>query len=128
MREITEEWIFKAENDYRSAEALLYVVEIPIVDTACFHCQQCAEKYVKAYLEEHEVDFPRNHNLMQLLDSCIQLDESFETIRRPLQSLEQYAVAIRYPGLRVPLDLGKKAYKTSTRIRKFVRKKLMGTT
>lgn len=25
MREITEEWIFKAENDYRSAEALLYV-------------------------------------------------------------------------------------------------------
>ena len=33
MREITEEWISKAEDDYRSVEALLYVVEIPIVDT-----------------------------------------------------------------------------------------------
>jgi HEPN domain-containing protein len=124
MREITEEWISKAEDDYRSAEALLYVIEPPIVDTACFHCQQCAEKYVKAYLEEHEVDFPRNHNFMQLLELCIRLDESFETIRRPLQSLEHYAVTIRYPGLRVPLDLGKEAYKTTTRVRKFVRKKL----
>jgi HEPN domain-containing protein len=124
MREITEEWIFKAENDYRSAEALLYVVEPPIVDTACFHCQQCAEKYVKAFLEEQDVDFPRNHNLMQLLELCIRLDESFETIRRPLQTLSHYAVTIRYPGLRVPLDLGQKAYKTATRIRTFVRKKL----
>lgn len=61
---------------------------------------------------------------MQLLDLCVQLDESFETIRRPLQSLEQYAVSVRYPGLRVPLDLGKNAYKTATRIRKFVRKKI----
>lgn len=99
MREITEEWVFKAEDDFRAAEALLYEIEIPVVDAACFHCQQCAEKYVKAYLEEHEIDFPRNHNLMQLLDLCIQLDVGFETIRRPLQSLEHYAVTVRYPGL-----------------------------
>ena len=39
MRAITEEWIFKAEDDYRSAEALLHEIEIPVVDTACFHCQ-----------------------------------------------------------------------------------------
>jgi hypothetical protein len=61
---------------------------------------------------------------MQLLDLCIQLDESFETIRRPLQSLEHYAVTVRYPGLRVPLDLGKAAYKTAARVRRFVRKQL----
>jgi HEPN domain-containing protein len=124
MREISEEWVLKAEDDYRSAEALLYVVEPPIVETACFHCQQCAEKYVKAFLEEYEIDFPRNHNLMQLLDLCVRLDESFETIRRALQSLEHYAVTVRYPGLRVPFDLGEDAYKVSTRIRRFVRKKL----
>jgi HEPN domain-containing protein len=124
MREITEEWILKAEDDYRSAEALLYMVEAPIVETACFHCQQCVEKYVKAFLEEHEIDFPRNHNLMQLLDLCIRLDESFETIRRSLQSLEHYAVTVRYPGLRVPFDLGEDAYKVAGSVRKFVRKKL----
>ncbi len=124
MREITEEWVFKAEDDFRAGEALLYEIEIPVVDAACFHCQQCAEKYVKAYLEEHEVDFPRNHNLMQLLDLCIRVDAGFETIRRHLQNLEHYAVAIRYPGLSVPLELGKQAHKDVTRVRKFVRKKL----
>lgn len=124
MREITEEWVLKAEDDYRSAEALLYAVEIPIVDTACFHCQQCAEKYIKAYLEEHEIDFPRSHNLMQLLDLCIRLDAGFETIRRALQSLEHYAVTVRYPGLKVPIELGEQAYQVATRVRRFVRKKL----
>jgi len=124
MRGITEEWVFKAEDDFRAVEALLYEIEIPVVDAACFHGQQCAEKYVKAYLEEHEIDFPRNHNLMQLLDLCIQLDGSFETIRRPLQNLEHYAVTIRYPGLSVPFELGKQAHKDATRVRKFVRKKL----
>jgi HEPN domain-containing protein len=79
---------------------------------------------VKAYLEEHEIDFPRNHNLMQLLDLCIRLDAGFETIRRPLQSLEHYAVTIRYPGLSVPLELGKQAHKDATCVRKIARKKL----
>lgn len=124
MREIAKEWVFKAEDDYLSAEALLYVVESPIVDTACFHCQQSAEKYVKAYLEEHEIIFPRNHNLMQLLDLCLKKDKKFETIRRPLQSLESYAVTIRYPGLRVPFELGEEAFNVASKIRKFVRNKL----
>jgi hypothetical protein len=39
MREITKEWVFKAEGDYRSAEVLLYQIEIPEIDTACFHCR-----------------------------------------------------------------------------------------
>ena len=124
MRAITEEWVFKAEDDHRSAEALLYEIETPVVDTACFHCQQCAEKYVKAYLEEHEIDFPRNHNLMQILDLCLQLDDEFETLRLPLQSLEHYAVTIRYPGLRAPFELGEEAFEVASRIREFVRKKL----
>jgi len=124
MRAITKEWVFKAEDDYRSAEALLYVVEPPIVDTACFHCQQCAEKYIKAFLEEHKVDFPRNHNLMQLLELCLRLDEDFESIRTYLQSLEHYAVTIRYPGIRIPFELGEEAFKVSSLVRDFVRKKL----
>ena len=124
MREITEEWVFKAEDDYRSAEALLYEIEEPVVDTACFHCQQTAEKYLKAFLEEHKVNFPRHHNLMKLLDLCIPLDKKFQSLRTDLQSLGNYAVTIRYPGLRVPFAIGEEAFETAVRIRKFVRKKL----
>ncbi len=38
MNDLTDEWVFKAEDDYRSAEALLYKIEMPIADTASFHC------------------------------------------------------------------------------------------
>jgi HEPN domain-containing protein len=124
MREITKEWVFKAEGDYRSAEALLYQIEIPEIDTACFHCQQCAEKYVKAFLIEHNVDFPRNHDLVRLLVLCLTVDESFETIRDYLRRLENYAVIIRYPGLIVPLELAQEAFENASRVRGFVKKKL----
>lgn len=124
MREITSEWVFKAEDDYRSAEALLYEIEIPVIDTACFHCQQCAEKYLKAYLTEHEIDFPRHHDLIRLLGLCLDLDESFETIRDHLRRLEHYGVVIRYPGLTVPLEMAHEAYENASRVREFVRKKL----
>lgn len=111
MREVTEEWISKAEGDYRSAEALLYGIEVPEIDSACFHCQQCAEKYVKAYLTEHDIDFPRNHDLVRLMELCLSLDDSFEKLPDTLRRLENYGVIIRYPGLTVPLDMAHEAYK-----------------
>ena len=124
MREVTREWISKAEGDYRSAEVLLYQIEIPEIDTACFHCQQCAEKYVKAFLTEHDIDFPRNHDLVRLLGLCLTVDGSFEKIRDHLRRLENYGVIIRYPGLTVPLEMAKEAFENATRARDFIRKKL----
>lgn len=124
MREVTKEWIFKAEGDYRSANALLHEIEIPEIDSACFHCQQCAEKYIKAYLTEHDVEFPRNHDLVRLLELCLKVDESFEKIRNNLRKLESYGVIIRYPGLTVPLEMAHEAFENADKIRKFVRKKL----
>jgi len=124
MREITSEWVAKAEGDYRSAEALLTLLEIPEIDTACFHCQQCAEKYIKAFLIEHEVDFPRNHDLVRLMVLCLKVDKSFETIHDHLRKLENYGVIIRYPGLTVPVEMAHEALENASRVRVFVRKKL----
>jgi|RifCSP19_3_1023858.scaffolds.fasta_scaffold92750_2 hypothetical protein len=55
---------------------------------------------------------------------CLRLDEDFESIRTYLQSLEHYAVTIRYPGIRIPFELGEEAFKVSSLVRDFVRKKL----
>jgi len=52
MNELTREWIDKAELDFTSADLLLHAGETPLSDPACFHCQQCAEKYLKGYLQE----------------------------------------------------------------------------
>jgi HEPN domain-containing protein len=67
MNELAAEWVAKADNDFLSADLLLHSGNEPIADTACFHCQQCAEKYLKAFLTDHLVRFERTHVLADLL-------------------------------------------------------------
>ena len=124
MNEVTDESVTKADNDFYSADLLLHSGDVPFTDTACFHCQQCAEKYLKAFLTEHLIRFERTHVLMDLLALCLPLDKDFGNISNDLSSLEGYAVAIRYPGAIVSVELAEDAFKTASQIRKFVRGKL----
>ena len=124
MNEVTDEWVTKADNDFYSADLLLHSGDVPLTDTACFHCQQCAEKYLKAFLTEHLIRFERTHVLMDLLALCLPLDKQFGNLSNDLSSLEGYAVAIRYPGAIVSVELAEEAFKTASQIRKFVRSRL----
>lgn len=98
MNEVTAEWVAKAEEDFHSADGLLHSLEVPMANTASFHCQQCAEKYLKAFLTENLIRFERIHGLATLLDLCASLDGDFRNIANDLNVLEGYAVAVRYPG------------------------------
>ena len=124
MNELTEEWIFKAEQDFKAANLLMYADETPIPDYVCFHCQQCAEKYLKAYLQEHGVEFERKHDLLPLLMLCQSLDDDFLQIKKHLSQLDRYAVVVRYPGVIVKANTAEDALKAADRVRKFIRKKL----
>lgn len=66
MHEITKELVEKAEGDYEMAELALLSGRRRVSDGVCFHTQQCAEKYLKAYLYEHSRAFPRIHKLNEL--------------------------------------------------------------
>lgn len=79
---------------------------------------------MKAFLTEHDVDFPRNHDLIRLLGLCVSIDASFEKLRDSLRRLEHYGVTIRYPGLSVPLEMAHETFESAGEVRKFVRKKL----
>jgi len=50
ITEVVRGWIEKAENDLRNAEYVLQMEQGCPTDTVCFHCHQCAEKYLKALL------------------------------------------------------------------------------
>jgi HEPN domain-containing protein len=52
-------WIQKAENDRINAKFVLTMEYACPTDTACFHAQQCAEKYFKALLTFREIRFPK---------------------------------------------------------------------
>lgn len=124
MNEVTGEWVTKADSDFYSAEILLHAADVPYPDTASFHCQQCAEKYLKAFLTDHLIRFERTHILADLLALCVTVDADFRQIADDLSSLDGYAVAIRYPGAIVSVELAEEALKTAGRIREFVREKL----
>jgi HEPN domain-containing protein len=67
-------WTEKAEHDFLAAEHAMELAQEGLTDTVCFHCQQCAEKYLKALLLYRAVVFPRTHDLRLLLDlGCLAL-------------------------------------------------------
>jgi HEPN domain-containing protein len=70
----------------------------PLHDGVCFHCQQCAEEYLKALLEEFGLSVPKTHDLDDLLDLLLPHHPTLRSLRRGLKFLTDFAVATRYPG------------------------------
>ena len=72
-RELVSQWLRKADQDIAAAEALLR--EDPcILYPSCFHSQQAAEKYLKAFLTSHQVEFPKTHSIRELLNLTKKVD------------------------------------------------------
>jgi HEPN domain-containing protein len=70
----------------------------PYLDTAVFHCQQAAEKALKAFLAYHDIPFVRTHDLTELVRLSVEVEPSFATWNTVAQELTPYAVQFRYPG------------------------------
>jgi HEPN domain-containing protein len=60
--------------------------------------QQCAEKYLKARLEEANISVPKIHNSPNLLTLVLPIEPSWDVLQSDLRMLNDYAVDIRYPG------------------------------
>ena len=101
---VVREWVVKAENDLKNAAHTLEMGEACPTDTVCFHAQQCAEKYLKAFLVLKGMNFPRNHDieaLVALLPKRVDAELSATEQRR----LTTYATVTRYPGDYEPISL-----------------------
>lgn len=103
-KEIVRQWLAKAEQDMKAGEALL-VAEAPLLYPACFHAQQAAEKYLKALLTWHQIEFPKTHAIEQLLDLVKDAEPETASSLRDAILLTPYGVDIRYPGDQPEPDL-----------------------
>ncbi|HBE01366.1 MAG: hypothetical protein A2096_16380 [Spirochaetes bacterium GWF1_41_5] len=125
--DLVQEWIKKAEQDFRSAEILLNSGEndIPYA-SVCFHCQQSAEKYLKAYCVQLDIDFPKTHNLSDLLVIISKKDTSLLKFENKLETLTPYAVDIRYPDdeYSIPKDTAAEALQIANEIKELVLKNI----
>lgn len=95
--EFTREWIRKAESDLEAAKHLDEGGELYVYGTT-FHVQQAAEKYLKAYLVWHQIEFRKTHDIQELLDLVAGIDHELPEIIAESVDLTPYGVEYRYPG------------------------------
>lgn len=57
-KELIDRWVSKAEKDLLAAEHELSFPDA-VAESICFHCQQSAEKFLKAYLVFLDIPFVR---------------------------------------------------------------------
>ena len=120
-----DRWVTKSTRDLQAAKTMIQVDDIP-TDIVCFHCQQCAEKSLKAYLVLMDHDFPKTHDLPKLLQLCITHDKEFTILRDDADFLADYAVEIRYVDdwRDIPIDEAKEDLSRAEKFFDNVKRKL----
>ncbi len=95
--EFTREWVRKAEIDFKTASHL-YQSGPDFTAGAAFHSQQAAEKYLKAFLVLHQIEFQKTHDIKTLLKLAGKADVNIPQILMEAVFLTPYGVEYRYPG------------------------------
>ena len=122
-----ESWLYKAKNDLKSALKLLEGDD-PIMDTAIYHTQQCAEKALKGYLAFKREPLKKTHDIELLVEICSAMDDEFEKLYDYSENLTPYATAFRYPDIYLEPDYDEvyEAIGMAREILRFVERKIEG--
>ncbi len=95
--EFTRDWLRKAEIDFKTA-CHLYQSGPDFAGGSAFHSQQTAEKYLKAFLVWHQIEFQKTHDIKALLKLAGKADQNIPQNLMDTVSLTPYGVEYRYPG------------------------------
>jgi len=114
-------WVARAEEDYAVARSALRRRN-PFTFAACFHAQQCAEKYMKAMLVAGAYAFSKVHDLLVLNGECARAGIFLMMSEDQLSSLSYFAVRVRYPGDDPTPDEAREAVEIAKTVRRFARK------
>ena len=96
-QELCEKWMRRAGEDLAVAEQLLSA-GVPYFGSIGFHAQQAAEKFLKAFLVWHQIEFPKTHDLSLLLQLIAVREESLSSSLQGILVMADYAVDTRYPA------------------------------
>jgi len=128
-RELVQQWLQKAEEDFAVAR---YLLESGTTYWGAigFHAQQAAEKFLKAYLVHQQIEFPKTHDIEELLDLLSRVDESLAASLRIAGELNPYGVEVRYPGDIEPMtpDEAEKAVGLASLVREAILRPLHRST
>jgi HEPN domain-containing protein len=94
-KKLIKEWLEKADEDFGFASSVLE--ESSYFAQICFHFQQAAEKYLKAYIVANELEFRKSHELIELLGICKAHNQTFDSINEECNFLNRFYIDTRYP-------------------------------
>ena len=119
--ELIKSWLKKAEKDLLTAKHELSFADA-VTESICFHCQQAAEKYLKAYLVFRGIPFTRTHEIGELVTKCENKDKEISALKEEADKLTDYAIEIRYPEewIEPTLEEAREAFEISNKIRDFI--------
>lgn len=94
--QVVQIWLDKADEDFNFASAAIsegneFYAQI------CFHFQQAAEKYLKAFIVAHDLKFEKQHNLVVLLETCAEKSASLLSLKPLCEFLNTSYIDTRYP-------------------------------
>jgi HEPN domain-containing protein len=121
IRDFVQQWLHKAEADLAAAE-ILSASKIDDYFPCAFHCQQAAEKFLKAYLVRHQVEFRKIHDLDDLLKLTSQVEPTLQEELASCGWLTPFGVELRYPGDQAEVDrtTAQKALAEAKRVRQVI--------
>lgn len=119
--ELVDEWVRKAEED-RGAARALDPEEFP--NAVCFHCQQAAEKYLKALMLALGMTPPRVHDLLLIEGRIAERLPDLAEINEQLTFLNPFSVLVRYPGESADAGEARGALAALERARAFLVKRI----
>jgi HEPN domain-containing protein len=93
-----EAWVSRAKDDRLCIANNLAAAVVPW-SAICFHAQQAAEKYLKAFLISRGTPVGRTHDLEFLIGECGKHDPTLSVLLNDCQALSGHAVDSRYPDV-----------------------------
>jgi HEPN domain-containing protein len=93
---LVAEWVKKADLDFSTS--LRLSAEPEFRDIVVFHAQQAVEKYLKALLTRHQMEFPKTHVIRRLLLLLQPVESELADALEDANWLSPFGVDIRYPA------------------------------
>ena len=92
------EWIRYAQMDYDAAKNMSILHKPVPLEIVCYHCQQSAEKILKAYAIAKGESLIKTHDLRILITQCLKHEKAFGSLSVACSALTDYAALTRYPA------------------------------
>ena len=124
---LVTEWLAKADEDLEFGRVNLeerknFFAQI------CFHFQQAAERYLKAFIVAKEIEFKKIHDLGLLLKMAARVDSSLEDLKEDCEYLGAFYIEARYPvhwPTNFTRDEASRACETALHIQKVIKERLV---